>query len=200
MKQKSSIQKLSITCAPDIIRRFTQLLGHGFRVSVTIGGSIREILCGQLGFKNGYLDDRIQTLFLNGKAVDDVDTAVVEDASTLSLSAAMPGVAGATMRKGGRYAAMRSQISYRSDTASADRQDGEITLKLFNLVARELGPTFFERGVFFSGKVIEDFLRLQPDRFLEGLSVKADGRNVEGKALQTLTGETENIFLQVLSE
>lgn len=56
---------------------------------------------GVLGLPHFYVEERIQTLLLNGLAVDDPDTAVLESGARLALSAAMPGVLGATLRRGG---------------------------------------------------------------------------------------------------
>ena len=49
---------------------------------------------------------------LDGKPVDDIGAALVQDGSTLALSAAMPGLVGATLRRGGAYSSFRSAITY----------------------------------------------------------------------------------------
>ena len=105
------------------------------------------MLCGQCGVPEHYLDHRIQTVFLNGKAVDNVDDSIVSDGAALALSAAMPGLAGATLRKGGRYAAMRRQISHRSAASCAAGGEGLVVIKLFNMILRELGPRFLSLGI-----------------------------------------------------
>ncbi len=69
--------------------------------------------------------------------MDNVDKAVVRDGSVLALSAAMPGLLGATMRKGGRYAAFRKDISQHGDVCGICETPGRVTVKLFNMVARE---------------------------------------------------------------
>ena len=69
-----------------------------------------------LGLSPEYVDKRIQTLFLNGKAIDNPDTALLKEDSTLALSAAMPGLLGATLRKGSYYARMRNEISYQEQS------------------------------------------------------------------------------------
>ncbi len=128
------------------------LFGRGVKVSVETGVSIRELLCGQLGIDEAYLEGRIQTVFLNGRPVDDVGTARVADGDVLSLSAAMPGLMGATLRRGGPLAAMRESISYADSQKKEGSARGIVKIKLFNMVARELGPGFLRRGVLVTGR------------------------------------------------
>lgn len=90
---------------------FLPLLEKGVMLPVRTGCSIRNLFREQLGLPETYLEQRIQTLFLNARPVDDVNTTLIQDGSTLALSAAMPGLLGATMRKGGWYAAFRKDIS-----------------------------------------------------------------------------------------
>ncbi|WP_028324806.1 hypothetical protein [Desulfatirhabdium butyrativorans] len=120
----------------------------GVEMDVRTGTTIRDILCRQVGIDDAYLDERIQTLFLNGKAIDDPDKAMVADKSTIALSAAMPGLAGATLRKGGSYASFRKAITDAACAVAADaHQQGTITLKLFNFIAQELAPILLRYGV-----------------------------------------------------
>jgi len=44
------------------------------------------------GLDEDYVTQRISTIFLDGKPVDDIDTLLVRDGAVLSLSAAMPGL------------------------------------------------------------------------------------------------------------
>jgi hypothetical protein len=144
---------------------FHPLLEKGVVVSANTGCTLRDFLCGQLGLSSAYLDQRVQTLFLDSRPVDNVDTAVVRDGSTLALSAAMPGLLGATMRKGGRYAAFRKDISQSGDECGTCETAGRVTVKLFNMVAREIGERLLETGVEVAGS---DLKRIA-DRYPEAL-------------------------------
>ncbi|MCP4349944.1 MAG: endonuclease/exonuclease/phosphatase family protein [Desulfobacterales bacterium] len=62
-------------------------------LKVQVGCSIRSLLCKQTDVASDYVDERISTVFLDGKPVDDVDSAIVKNGSVLALSAAMPGLA-----------------------------------------------------------------------------------------------------------
>jgi hypothetical protein len=67
----------------------------------------------------------------------------------------MPGLAGATLRRGGHLAPMRAAISQnRTRSAAQGRQEGVVVLKLFNLVAKEIGPQILSAGFRLKGKDI----------------------------------------------
>ena len=157
-----------MTVTPDCMPAFSQILSRGFQIEVVCGESIKHVLCDQIGIDDNYVEERIQTLFLNGKAVDDINKAIVTKNSTLALSAAMPGIAGATMRCSGRYSAMRSQISHENDTVRPNRRTDRLTVKLFNLIAKELGPNFLCSGIWVKGTFFKDFLYSQSNRFRDG--------------------------------
>jgi hypothetical protein len=144
---------------------FYPLLQQGFRVDVVVGQSIQKILCHQLNINADYLEERIKTIFLNGKPVDDVHSAIIKDGATLSLSAAMPGLVGATFRKGGHLASLRGSITHQKEDETANQHEGHITLKLFNLLVKELGPIFLERGIWIQKKDLGDIVHHQPEIF-----------------------------------
>ncbi|WP_319405030.1 hypothetical protein [uncultured Desulfosarcina sp.] len=142
---------------------FYALLEKGVGLSARIGCTLRDFLCGQLGLSGGYLDKRVQTLFLDARPVDDVDKAVIRDGSILALSAAMPGLLGATMRKGGRYAAFRKEISQPTDECGICETSGRVTVKLFNMVAKEVGGRLLEAGVEVDGDDLKRIANRFPD-------------------------------------
>jgi hypothetical protein len=80
----------------------------------------------------------------------------------------MPGLVGAVMRRGGFYASFRDSISHKNDNGAVGPEEGIIHLKLFNLVMKELGPRFLEKGVFIKSSDIIGFLADQWDDFLQG--------------------------------
>ena len=138
-----------------------------------------------MGIAEDYLENRVQTLFLNGKPVDDVDAMKVSDGSTLALSAAMPGLAGATLRKGGKYAAFRQQISLGSDSPVPVLRKGRMILKLFNQVTEEQGPAVLTKGIGISGGDLLDVIRKAQDQSLLQEILKAGSkrqRNCSGNA------------------
>ena len=147
--------ELSITVAEEYLPKLTGLLAPSFSVKVRVGIDLKTFVCSELGVHEAYFENRIQTIFLDSKPVDDVATAPVHDGSVLALSAAMPGLVGATFRKGGQYSWMRRSISHAGDDRLDTVRDGWVTVKLFNMVLKELGPGFLERGVWIEGSRVQ---------------------------------------------
>jgi hypothetical protein len=196
----TSGKHLSLHVKPKLIPIFFQLLGHGFSVNIQTGVSVKDLLCKQLGIHEDYLAQRIQSVFLNASVVDDVTSAMVHDGSTLALSGAMPGLVGAILRSGGFYAAMRSQISYGDSKQSSPRTTGRITLKLLNLIVKELGPTFLQQGIWIKGQELLEFMT-RNSTSLEGgcLSSELEGKPLTPGSLRKLDWNTEMVFLKVVS-
>ena len=70
------------------------------------------------------------------KVVDDVNTALLQDGCTVALSAAMPGLVGATFRTGGLLAAFRSDITHQEEGVPTETHGvGMVKIKLFNLLS-----------------------------------------------------------------
>lgn len=143
---------------------FLPLLQKRFLVE-TIGGlSIKQLLCETYDVDENYLNNRINTLFLDGKPVDNVEATTVNIGSTVALSAAMPGLVGATLRKGGSLANFRSSISYDGKSASDTTHNvGMVGIKLFNMVLNEIGPVFLKRGILVKKEDLENFFNDQAD-------------------------------------
>ena len=98
--------------APSKLRTFYFLLQQGLRIETPVGGSVQDFLVQQLGLNPEVIDGKIQTIFLNGKAVDDPGQAFLTDGASLALSGALPGLVGATMRRGGFYSTLRNSITF----------------------------------------------------------------------------------------
>ena len=139
---------LSIKVDNAINSYFSPLLQKGFLVEVPNGCTIKTLLCDHFRVDENYLENRVKTIFLDGKPVDDLDRAIVSNGSVLALSAAMPGLVGSTLRRGGVLAGFRSSITYQQVDATSHSSGGaQILIKLFNLVVNELGPVFLNEGI-----------------------------------------------------
>lgn len=141
------------------IGAFTPLLQQGFQLPLPRCCNIKVFLCDICGLGAHQLLTRVQTIFLNGMPVDNLETAVVKDGDTLALSAAMPGLVGATMRSGGVLACFRDTITHQGNDPKLTA-GGKISIKLFNLLIRELGPSFLGQGVLVSAESINNTLAL----------------------------------------
>ena len=150
---------VDLTVSAASLWRFFALLRKGFLVETPLPCNLETLLCERLRIPAEYVAQRVQTVFLNGRAVDDVPTATVAHGAVVTLSAAMPGLVGATLRKGGKLTNLRSNISHRSTAAGRNAQrPGQVTVKLFNLICAELAPDFLGRGVLLPPDDFQDFL------------------------------------------
>ena len=191
-------QDLSIVVNSNLIPFFFQLMGQGFIVNAPANCSVRELICDQLGIPNDYLEERIQTLFLNGNVVDDLNSCIINKGSTLALSGALPGLAGATMRRGGFYASFRSQISFNENQSRVDKGNQWVVLKLFNLIVKELGPAFLEKGIWMEGEKLQKFLTRNSEELrMRGSLNELNGKPVDITSLQKVDWKTYLVFLQV---
>lgn len=161
--------ELTVIPTADQIPRLCTLLQHGCFVKVRVGCTLRELVCGQFGITPEYLRDDIKVLFINFSPVDNVDTAIVKDGIILALSAAMPGLVGAAMRKDG-LSWMRSGITYSEQEEKRVETDGVIQLKLFNLVMADLGESFLRRGIYVKSSFLADFLARFNNDFIQSFS------------------------------
>ncbi len=170
---------LLLTLEAERIQDFFPLLQRGFMVKVRVGWSIKTMLCKQWGLSTEYVDDRVKTIFLDGKAVDDIDSAIIKDGSTLALSAAMPGLAGAILRRGGPLAILRSQTTHREEKKHPSHREGMVVLKLFNLLLDELGPRILKEGIHVRREDLYSQLKSFPEEFWAGCKLaEVDGQEV----------------------
>lgn len=196
--ENPSEANLRLVVGKDLMPSFYRLLAQGFIVNARGNFSIKELLCRQYGIPNEYLEERIQTIFLDGKAVDHVSSTIVKDGSTLALSAAMPGLVGAMLRKGGYYATMRAQISHPKEDITSNGQTGEVKLKLFNLTAKEIGPFFLEQGIWISGSDLENILSNYRHDFQTGCRLaEINNKKLSVEKLFQIDWQKKAVFLRV---
>jgi hypothetical protein len=178
--------ELTLTLPRSGLGAFGALLQRGVAVRAAPGTSVHAFLTAALGLAPAYVERRITTVFLDGQVVDALEEAVLRDGSRLALSAAMPGLVGATLRKGGYYSSLRAAITHSRERGEAERSGDAalVQVKLFNLLLAELGPVLLARGVV-----------LDPRETLE--LVEALGE--EGAALRDVPGE-EMLELRVRFE
>jgi len=163
---------LNLTVPADRVACFFPLLQKGFELGVLVGCPIRALLRDGLGLTDEYIETKIQTIFLDGKPVADIDTAPIPDGATLALAPAMPGLMGAMLRRGGYYAPMRSGITHHGDAAPRGIGEGRITMKLFGMALRELGPQLLERGIEVDAGDLARIVRELPEDCREGLRLE----------------------------
>ncbi len=171
-------------------------------VRARIGCSVNDFLREQIGLSPDVIE-RIQSVFLDGRPVDDLDSAIIRDGSTLALSAAMPGLVGATLRRGGVYSSFRSTITYRETDAQCAAGEGFVRMKLFNLLMNESGPDFLKKGIFITSSDLMDFLKAQSPDFWQGCrNVLLDDKPTGAGSWKDFTwlSRHDRVFLSIVAE
>ena len=195
--QKNNLQ-VHLEIDEQLVSRFARLFSKGVTIQARTGCSLKEFICGQLGVAEDYLEKRIQTIFLNGKAIDNYETPLIGDGDSLALSAAMPGLVGAVFRRDGYYAAFRKTVTYRDNGSGACALDGAVTVKLFNLTIKEMGPGMLKRGVAVDGSDLQHLLREFADDFRRGCThIAFDGRHITFDDLLEKIPPNRNIHLSI---
>ncbi|MDJ0621488.1 MAG: hypothetical protein QNJ17_00910 [Desulfocapsaceae bacterium] len=174
---KNIIHSCKIAVLPEKIEGFTSLLQAGITLTCRAGTSVGAFLHDLPGFDLEYITERIQTIFLDGSAIDDLEQQLIEKEHVMALSAAMPGLAGAIFRKNSICAALRAQ---KKETGRDLQHHEEISvhLKLFNMIAREKGEGILGHGNVFNGKYLLEFFQTRP-HLLDGIvNFSVDDKNI----------------------
>lgn len=153
----AKVQKLRLKVDDGGIPRFFSILQQGFFVCISPRSSLWEVL-ESAGFSREYLEEGVQTLFLNGSAVDNIETETVSGGSVIALSAAMPGLVGAIFRKRSPLSSLRS-MTRKCNPSGSGLSGGELVrLKLFNTVAEEMGQVILGGGAILKTSEFQGFL------------------------------------------
>jgi hypothetical protein len=153
------LETLELQLDADQLNTFFPILQKGVTVPAIAGCTLKSLLCDQFAIPADYVTDRVTTIFLDNRPVDDLDRAIIQNGSRVTLSAAMPGLVGATMRRGGFYAALRQGISHAVDSVTAAGEYGTVRIKLFNLLLAELGPLVLARGLILERAELDELLQ-----------------------------------------
>ena len=190
--------KIRLAVKPKHIPFFYPLLRKGILIYTETGLCLRELVCERMGIQNDYLNTQVQTIFLDGKVLDDRHSAVIRGGSTLALSAAMPGMVGATFRSSGFYAPFRSPISYAGGPASVPDHKKPVLVKCFNKIANDHGPMLLAAGIYIYGEDLRDLVVSRLDDFHKGLGpVVMDDRTVDPAIPRQTDWDENQVFLQV---
>ena len=179
------------------VASFFLLLQQGVKIRRRVGCSVDAFLRKELEVGPAAIE-KIQSIMLDGKPVDDIGSALIHDGSVLALSAAMPGLVGATLRRGGAYSSFRNAITYHEAGKACMPGEGWVSIKLFNLMMAELGPGLLQQGVLVHAADLADLLGKRSEEFRQGCTVTLDGKPIavgmlegraalDGKALVLLT-------------
>ncbi len=181
-----------------LVARFFMLFQQGVKIRRRIGCSVYVFLQQEIGATTETIE-KIQSIMLDGKPVDDIRSSLLHDGSTLALSAAMPGLVGATLRRGGAYSSFRSAITYHERGKACAPGEGWVIVKIFNLLMAELGPGLLRTGVLVRSSNLLGFLNERAEEFRHGCSAAFDGKPFDTRMLERSTELRRNdeVFLTV---
>jgi hypothetical protein len=170
--------KINLLCPSAQIKAFSTLFQEGVFMDIPGNISLGDLLVRQWGLEPEFMQERIQTIFLDGHPVDKPDEIIPESGSVLALSAAMPGLVGATMRKSGTLASLRDSITYRVQDTAKQPTEKRICLRLFNFLLKELAPHFLKLGVLVKTKSFQGLIQQQPQSFWSNCQLVAKNKQL----------------------
>lgn len=177
---------------------FFLLLQQGVKIRRRTSCSVDIFLRQEIGAAPETIE-KIQSIILDGKPVDDIGSSLVHDGSILALSAAMPGLVGATLRRGGAYSSFRGAITYHETGTACPPGEGWVRVKIFNLLMAVLGPDLLGKGVLVGVSDLLGLLGERAEEFGQGCSATLDGKPIDIRMLgkSTVLAGKDQVFLTV---
>ena len=157
---------------------------RGAVVQVEVGHDLLTFLTKELGMNEDGIA-KIQTIFWQSKPVDDIAACVIRDGGVLALSAALPGLVGASLRRGGAWSALRDTISHQRGDGEEALKPGSITVKLFNFMLSEVGPLLLNRGIVMQPAELLELVTAPPVHN-QLVRVTADNREIPLESLDSV--------------
>ncbi len=193
------MQELTFTVKNHMLADFTTLLQSGIGLQCIKNEPLGTFLLQLADFDTTYLSDTVQTIFLDGNAIDDFTTPLSEPCHTVALSAAMPGLAGAIFRKNSLFATLRTRGVTRKTTEKSNEKV-QVWLKLFNRIAIEKGAAFLKKGFFYPGRNLLDFFSVRPFLMNKIIAIHLAGDKVPFSKIHTLIDTNTNYHIRFDTE
>lgn len=175
-------QELVLDQPREAARRWRMALHAGFCFRIPGGLTVRELLVRDLGMDPDYVENRVRTVFLGGRPVDDIDSAHVGHGAQMTLSTMLPGVAGITMGRDNLIATYRTDITYHETAPGQGGGQAVIQVKLLNFLAPETGHLFLPRGIGLDGAGWARVAQA-PGLWADTRAARLDGQPVDPAAL-----------------
>ncbi|MGD9948885.1 MAG: hypothetical protein AB7U29_10450 [Desulfobulbus sp.] len=193
MLPSQSYPILHLKLPSEVLLGFASLLQHGVLFPLQQPVPLLSFLVSLPGFSADYIEKNIQTIFINGVPADSLNRELV-DGTTVALSAAMPGLAGAIFRRQGFHGSLRSQPVTQSPKTRAGA--GFLTLKLFNSIATDRVEDLLRHGILISGKALTNFARMRGHLFEAPACLRLENQKMNYTDLLNKAGEIEIILLR----
>ncbi|ACL04118.1 hypothetical protein Dalk_2425 [Desulfatibacillum aliphaticivorans] len=168
LEANKPLPRLNLTLERKVLSGFFPMLQKGCLVQCPKPVSVEEFLLALPGASDINLLEKIQTVFVDGHPVDDIKAAILTPDVEMALSAAMPGALGAVMRRGGYYASMRRHITFQAHESKDGQGAFFITVKLFNLLLSQAGPSLLQNGVVLDSRELGELARPVEAGFVGG--------------------------------
>ena len=191
--------ELKLVVGVESLSLFTSILQYGMDVVTQANIPLGKFFVSCPGFSEEYLAEAVQTIFLNGTAVDDLHIPLCGEHPLVALSAAMPGLAGAIFRKGGRHASLRTATIAEAPGRKVEQGPLTVTLKLFNAIARDKGELILGLGAVMSSAVVVSFLEKREELWSRIRELFLAGQAVRREDLAGLLSGYDHVRLRVVS-
>jgi len=195
-----SVRNLRLKMKAGLESKLIPIFQQGICLRTSVGLPLAEVL-EDAGFSAKYLAEKVQTVFLDGSAIDDLDGVIVKSGCVIALSAAMPGLAGAILRKGSPISGLRSKTPSATAAHSTADTVATVRLKLFNRVAEEMGPELLFKGILIKKSDFDNFVAGRPG-LLEEAVLEAELDSAPVSPAELLGGKSipsDYIVLKIMS-
>lgn len=196
MNGQHSLPKLLLEVKGDSLHLFTTILQSGVKIKTFHGNTIANFLSNIDGLNYEHLSSILETIFLNGSPVDDLNTPLLSDEPVLALSASMPGLAGAIFRKNSIHSALRTTAPCKQQH-KPDKNSIIVTLKLFNTIAKECGKPLLHLGVVTTGTNVLNFLKIRPGILSHASLIQLDNRKIDAELLLLTLRDISTFLLTI---
>lgn len=175
-QENGKICHIEAEVPPGALPAWRDLAQRGVWVEGTVGVPVRTFIERELGAEPEYAEATIQTVFLEGHPVDDIDQVLVPDGARMALAASMPGLMGIAMRRKSPGAFVRASITWEAGEGDTQPAPGRVFVLLYNRVMEDLGPGLLARGVLVRANVLLERLLRDPGLTGTGTRLHLDGR------------------------
>ncbi len=187
----------SVALALDVTSKgFTSILQSGIFLSAPRGIGIGKFLQSLPGFSREYIENRVETIFVNGLPVDDFTHKLVMENTVVAISAAMPGLAGAIFRKNSVHAPLRTS-QQTTTSKQSDQESITVQLKLFNAIARERGVGLLSQPCLIAGDPLQKLLDLRPPLTASIKQIMVDNTPMDMAGFKQLLTKHKRIKLTI---
>ncbi len=193
-KRNKTLPIVQLQVSNEGLHKFTTFLQGGLGLRTPHGNTLGSFLSSLPGFTPSYISDILQTIFLDGNPLDDLETPLTKAHSVVALSAAMPGLAGAIFRRNSLHAALRGH-SHRVPSTETSSETIVVTVKLFNAVAAERGPQLLQHGGEIKCSRLATFLEARPALLSSIQKATKDEEVIEIDSLLTFLQKDQDIFI-----